>query len=215
MDSFAEVLAQLEAGELQRRAQDLSQRTYFAKAHRPAAGASLDFNRPAGEVARLVRALNFGGYWNPLCAPRFATGDSVILVGGAIVVEGTGQPGVVLAVDAETVTVATAEDQPRRLVQRKLPRQLRHFSAAPEIRFAKDPDKEGTVLHLFCNDQPGLLSRVAAAIFQQGIQVHNARIATFGEKVEDTFLISDREHQPLKESAREALAKSIRKHLEL
>jgi [protein-PII] uridylyltransferase len=110
--------------------------------------------------------------------------------------------------------VATAEQEPRTPVQRKLPRQLRHFTAAPEIRFARDPDKEGTVLQLFCNDQPGLLSRVAAAIFQQGLQVHNARIATFGEKVEDTFLISDLKHQPLTDSAREALADSIKKNLE-
>jgi len=112
------------------------------------------------------------------------------------------------------LAAATAENQPRSPIHRKIPRQLRHFTAAPEIRFFRDPDKEGTVLQLFCNDQPGLLSRVAAAIFQQGMQVHNARVATFGEKVEDTFLISDLKHQPLTDSAKQALADSIRKHLE-
>ena len=54
-------------------------------------------------------------------------------------------------------------------------------------------------MHLDCSDQPGLLSRVAAAIFTAGAQVHNARIATFGERVEDIFLISDADHQPLTE----------------
>ncbi len=109
---------------------------------------------------------------------------------------------------------ATDEDNPRAPVIRKIPRQLRHFTAAPEIRFSRDPDKAGTVLHLECNDQPGLLSRVAAAIFSQGVQVHNARIATFGEKVEDTFLVSDPKHQPLTEATRDALAESIREHLQ-
>ena len=70
------------------------------------------------------------------------------------------------------------------------------------------------MLQLRCNDQPGLLSRVAAAIYQQNVQVHNARIATFGERVEDTFLVSDADHQPLTEDAMDALGESIRQHLE-
>ena len=48
----------------------------------------------------------------------------------------------------------------------------------------------------------------------QDIQVHNARIATFGERVEDTFLVSDADHQPLTGDKKEALAKSLREHIE-
>jgi [protein-PII] uridylyltransferase len=99
-------------------------------------------------------------------------------------------------------------------VQRKIPRRLRHFTAPPVVQFSDDPDGAGTVLRLECNDQPGLLSRVAAAIFSQNVQVHNARIATFGEKVEDTFLLSDSDHRPLAPGAMEALAESIRSHLQ-
>ena len=110
--------------------------------------------------------------------------------------------------------VATRELKPRGPVKRSMPRRLRHFSSDPEIQFAKDPDGAGTVLHLHCNDQPGLLSRIASAIFSRGVQVHNARIATFGERVEDTFLLSKPEHQPLNGDDRDALAESIRKHLD-
>jgi [protein-PII] uridylyltransferase len=109
---------------------------------------------------------------------------------------------------------ATAESGLRAPVKRKLSRQLRHFTLAPTIRFSPDPDAAGTVLRIECNDQPGLLSRLAAAIYKQGVQVHNARIATFGEKVEDTFLVSDAQHQPLTEEAQQALAESIKEHLE-
>ena len=109
---------------------------------------------------------------------------------------------------------ATDEEWPRAPVKRKMPRRLRHFTAKPEVRFSEDPDEAGTVLQLRCNDQPGLLSRVAAAIYEQNVQVHNARIATFGERVEDTFLVSDPEHQPLSPEAMESLATSIRTHLE-
>ena len=110
--------------------------------------------------------------------------------------------------------VATSEERPRAPVSRKLPRRLRHFTSPPVVRFADDPDKAGTVLRLECNDQPGLLSRVAAAIYSQNVQVHNARIATFGERVEDTFLVSDSDHQPLTPAAMEGLAKAVRDHLE-
>jgi [protein-PII] uridylyltransferase len=114
----------------------------------------------------------------------------------------------------ERLEKATSEEWPRAPVQRKMPRRLRHFSAAPQIAFSVDPDEAGTVLQLRCNDQPGLLSRVAAAIYTQNVQVHNARIATFGERVEDTFLISDAGHNPLTDEAKDALGESIRQHLE-
>jgi [protein-PII] uridylyltransferase len=39
--------------------------------------------------------------------------------------------------------------------------------------------------------------------------VHNARIATFGERVEDTFLISNSDNQPLTGEARESLGKAL------
>jgi [protein-PII] uridylyltransferase len=100
-------------------------------------------------------------------------------------------------------------------VKRSIPRRLRHFTIKPEVRFSEDPDRGGTVLNLDCSDQPGLLSRVAAVIFTNGVQVHNARIATFGERVEDIFLISDSDHRPLTESARETLAQSIKDQLEM
>ena len=100
-------------------------------------------------------------------------------------------------------------------VTRSIPRRLRHFTIKPEVRFTEDPDRGGTVLNLDCSDQPGLLSRVAAAIFTNGVQVHNARIATFGERVEDIFLISDSDHRPLTKSAGEKLAQSIKEQLEM
>jgi [protein-PII] uridylyltransferase len=109
---------------------------------------------------------------------------------------------------------ATSEEQPRAPVTRKMPRRLRHFTTPPEIHFSDDPDQAGTVLHLRCTDQPGLLSRVAAAIYRQDVQVHSARIATFGERVEDTFLVSDTMHRPLSTDCMEALAGAIRKHLD-
>jgi [protein-PII] uridylyltransferase len=110
--------------------------------------------------------------------------------------------------------LVTRDCKPRPPVKRTMPRRLRHFTFDPEIRIAKDPDQAGSVLHIHCNDRPGLLSRIAAAIFMQDIEVHNARIATFGERVEDTFLVSDADHQPLTGDKKAALSKSLREHIE-
>ncbi|KIC36723.1 MupA/Atu3671 family FMN-dependent luciferase-like monooxygenase [Leisingera sp. ANG-M7] len=107
MDSFGEVVSQLETGELNRRPQDLSQRRLFMKSDRPAAGGMLDFTRPATELARLVRALDTGGYWNPLCAAKLRLGGNVVLAGAAEVAEGSGAPGTVLEVSKSTIKIAT------------------------------------------------------------------------------------------------------------
>jgi len=48
----------------------------------------------------------------------------------------------------------------------------------------------------------------------QKVQVHDARIATFGERVEDTFLLSNTAHQPLSPADQEALAAAVKLHLE-
>jgi [protein-PII] uridylyltransferase len=114
----------------------------------------------------------------------------------------------------QRLDLATRECKPGAPINRTIPRRLRHFSSNPKIEFARDPDKEGTILHIRCNDRPGLLSRIALAIFSRDVQVHSARIATFGERVEDTFLVSDAKHRPLSSEVREILAESIRTSIE-
>ncbi|KIC34110.1 MupA/Atu3671 family FMN-dependent luciferase-like monooxygenase [Leisingera sp. ANG-S5] len=107
MDSFGEVVTQLETGDLKRQKQDLSQRRLFRKSDRPAAGGMLEFTRPAAELARLVRALDTGGYWNPMCAAKLRIGGTVVLAGTAEVAKGNGAPGTVLEVSKASVKIAT------------------------------------------------------------------------------------------------------------
>ena len=109
MDSFGTVIDQLEAGTLNRQPQDLSQRSYYARSDRPAAGALIDFIAPAAAITRLVRALDFGGYWNPLCSSKCAIGENILLVGSAEAVEGAGAPGSVIEVSKDRLTVACGD----------------------------------------------------------------------------------------------------------
>lgn len=113
MDSFGDVLGQLETGTLARQAQDFSTRKLYTRANRPEAGALLDLTQPAADLYRLVRALDFNGYWNPLCAAKVQlsanSGVPIALIGTAEIAEGSGVPGTVLSVDAKTVTLACGD----------------------------------------------------------------------------------------------------------
>ncbi|MCX7645406.1 MAG: LLM class flavin-dependent oxidoreductase [Rhodobacteraceae bacterium] len=109
LESFPEVIAALEAGGHPRRPQEAGPRRLFRRADRPAAAARLDFARPATEVARMVRALDHGGYRNPLAVPKIEVRGRVLAVGAAAVVSGTGRPGAVLEVTEAGLVVACGE----------------------------------------------------------------------------------------------------------
>ncbi|MFK7837223.1 MAG: MupA/Atu3671 family FMN-dependent luciferase-like monooxygenase [Sulfitobacter sp.] len=109
MESFAEVLTQLEGGTLDRTPQDLSQRSYFARDQRPAQMGFLDFAHSAEEVSALVRGLDFGDYWNPLTTPKLTLGETILRVGALRVDAGEGASGTVLDIASDRITVATGQ----------------------------------------------------------------------------------------------------------
>ena len=98
-------------------------------------------------------------------------------------------------------------------VRRVLPRTLRHFHIVPRIVFSVVDGR--TRLGLVCTDRPGLLASVAQSFRSLGVRVHDARIATFGERVEDFFRISDENDQQLDEAGQEILRASLLEQLDL
>ena len=109
IESFGELLADLQAGATQRTPQDLSQRSYHARLDRPAAAARIDFSRPAHEVLALVAALDHGTYWNPLCCPKLDLGTRVLAVASAALEPGasTVPPGQVVEATMGGLVVGT------------------------------------------------------------------------------------------------------------
>ncbi|MGY6548146.1 MAG: MupA/Atu3671 family FMN-dependent luciferase-like monooxygenase [Roseinatronobacter sp.] len=104
-ESFGALIAALEE-DLPGQPQDLSQRTLYRRDARPDHAGFLDFSQPADSLARQVRALDHGPYWNPLTLPKLWFGGGVAGVSTATALSGHGEAGVVLAVDADQVTVA-------------------------------------------------------------------------------------------------------------
>ena len=83
------------------------------------------------------------------------------------------------------------------LIKRRTPRRLRHFAREPRVYISNVPGIRRTLLEIKATDRPGLLAKIGRAFVALNLQVHNARIATFGEKVEDIFYITDQHHNPI------------------
>ena len=108
--SFSELVDELGQGDVTRTPQDLESRTYFGQDRRPAAFCVLDFNRTAPELAALVRALYFGPYPNPLGVAKLTHKDRSVAVRAASVREAPEtEPGTVLDLDSDGVTIATLD----------------------------------------------------------------------------------------------------------
>jgi [protein-PII] uridylyltransferase len=96
-----------------------------------------------------------------------------------------------------------------------LPRQLKHFPMPTEVLFRDDSRNQRTIMEVVARDQPGLLAKIALALVKCKVKVHNAKIATFGERAEDIFFITDLNQQPLAQEGQfEELRKTITQLLE-
>lgn len=97
----------------------------------------------------------------------------------------------------QTLLAALKDPANIRPAKHMLSRQLKHFKTATRIVFSQQPETHRTLMSLVSADRPGLLADIAFVLLQKKIRVHDARIATFGERAEDIFVLSDREDQAI------------------
>lgn len=115
-----------------------------------------------------------------------------------------------------TLTAALASDtRPDTRINRRVSSKVRAFKTPTQVRFISEQGEEPyTVLELSAGDRPGLLAVVGRVFEQQAIRLHTAKIATIGERAEDTFYITDADHRPLsgaerQNALREALIEAL------
>ncbi|MFJ2773111.1 amino acid adenylation domain-containing protein [Streptomyces sp. NPDC087300] len=109
--SFGELVDELAAGTETRTPQDLTRRTYHGAHEGPPRDGLFSWRRPAGELAALVRATEFGPHRNAFGLALLALDERLFAVRGVEVTASpsTRPPGTVLAVDDTAVVVATAD----------------------------------------------------------------------------------------------------------
>ncbi|PJK10996.1 [protein-PII] uridylyltransferase [Lysobacteraceae bacterium NML08-0793] len=96
-----------------------------------------------------------------------------------------------------------------RAPRRSQPRHLRHFRIPPQISFSPAAGGQRSQLSLVCTDRPGLLSDITQVFRTQGLRVHDARIATFGERAEDIFQLTDARNAPLDDTIQARLGEAL------
>ena len=105
-------------------------------------------------------------------------------------------------------------DSSKITIQKRMARQIKHFDVNTEIVFSNDEYSTYTRLDIVAKDRPGLLALMARAFKECGIRLHDARITTLGEKVEDTFIISHRDNTAIEsQDEKQQLIDSLHKHL--
>ncbi|OUM23672.1 [protein-PII] uridylyltransferase [Pseudomonas putida] len=98
--------------------------------------------------------------------------------------------------DGLTEALRNPEDYPT-IIQRRVPRQLKHFNFPPQVTILNDAQRPVTILEITAPDRPGLLARLGRIFLEFDLSLQNAKIATLGERVEDVFFITDADNQPL------------------
>lgn len=96
-------------------------------------------------------------------------------------------------IEHDLVERLVKQSPPDKPITGRLSRQVRHFPITPEVHIRPDERGNHWVMSVTAADRPGLLFAVASILARHGINLQTAKIATLGERVEDTFLISGRE----------------------
>ncbi|OUR84052.1 [protein-PII] uridylyltransferase [Colwellia psychrerythraea] len=92
------------------------------------------------------------------------------------------------------------------LPEPKLARHMKKFKVPLRVSFIKIHAKSRTMIEIIALDRPGLLSNISQVFLEERINIHSAKITTFGEKADDVFTISTIEDDALTVEEQEALA---------
>ena len=83
----------------------------------------------------------------------------------------------------------------------KTPRKLRHFDIKPLVEFNTIDSADMSSVYIDAMDRPGALSAIARVFSENDIKIHDARIVTLGERIEDMFFVSGEDGQAITDNS--------------
>ena len=86
------------------------------------------------------------------------------------------------------LTIATAGPLPKPSKGR-VSRRVKSFPIAPRVTLRPDEKAQNWLLNIAASDRPGLLYSIALVLARHQVAVQLAKVATLGERVDDTFLV--------------------------
>ncbi len=75
-------------------------------------------------------------------------------------------------------------------------RRNRYFTISTQVEFTSH-ESGLSELRITAADRPGILSSIARVLMNSKIYIHDARISTLGERIDDIFLVSNAKQRPL------------------
>ncbi|HAJ72216.1 MAG TPA: [protein-PII] uridylyltransferase [Methylophilaceae bacterium] len=92
-------------------------------------------------------------------------------------------------------------------IQGRVNRQVKHMPIKTNVKISSEANSGFHQLEIIANDRPGLLAQIAHQFLLFDIELHNAKINTLGNRVEDSFIISAKHGKQLsKESVQKIKA---------
>ncbi len=79
----------------------------------------------------------------------------------------------------------------------RLSRQVKHTPFETKVKIEMDAQSSNHAVDIITGDRPGLLAQIAFVFLQHGVDLHNAKINTLGNRAEDSFLVSAKQNKPL------------------
>jgi len=140
-----------------------------------------------------------------IVAARISSGRGPFSLGSYIVLDNKSQP---IGKDLERrervlhrliEELDDPEDYPD-IIERRTPRQLKHFAFPTEVTFSNDTFNQRTLLEVITPDRSGLLARIGKILLEHQVRLVSAKIATLGERVEDVFFVTDEAGNPLSDA---------------
>jgi [protein-PII] uridylyltransferase len=93
-------------------------------------------------------------------------------------------------------------------------REVKHFKFPIQVSFIKIASKSKTMIEIIALDRPGLLGNIAKVFQQLHINIHSAKITTFGEKADDVFTLSTSENMALTDEEKQQLADKLTQEID-
>lgn len=100
---------------------------------------------------------------------------------------------------------ANLASEKSRIKAKPLAKRFKQFKVKTQVSFIESTTKNSTMVEIVALDHPGLLANIAAVFQKNKLQLHSAKITTFGEKAEDVFTISNSDNQALTKAQERAL----------
>jgi len=97
---------------------------------------------------------------------------------------------------ANTLTNSLMKAAPK-LKRKAAPAYIENFKIPTKVSFIETSSDKSTMLEILALDHPGLLAKFARTFQMHKINVHSAKITTFGEKAEDVFTVSNADNLAL------------------